>query len=280
MCVILACDEKLPGEKTVRAAAERNPDGGGVAWVENGKVRWEKGLPDGKAAWDVIKAVGRAPLLAHFRIATVGGKIEKLTHPFPISPGIPLDLKGQAPAVLMHNGHWNAWDTHLKTALSASKGKWPRGEWSDSRAIAWFLLTGGQGAIDFLEKHGGGLGGDRIVSLNGEGILDFWGNWYHRDGFYISNDHFETKVSIAPGYNTKHTGNSGKGSGTRAVDIIRPAGSPAARGGATEPPSPLPPPGLTDITPHYNGELSPATDAQIVEVLCEMRELKRKGRGH
>ena len=48
MCVILVCPENIrPDRATLDACHRANPHGAGVAWREDGVVRWSKGLePD------------------------------------------------------------------------------------------------------------------------------------------------------------------------------------------------------------------------------------------
>lgn len=284
MCVILAATTKSPTEKVVRKAGERNPDGGGVAWLENGKVRYVKGLDDPKEVWGVVKGLkDLAPFLVHFRIATVGGKVKELTHPFPVTKAVPLTLEGTAPMVLMHNGHWNNWDINLKAAMFAQKSPWPRGGWSDSRAIAWFVAQGGYGAVDFLERLGGGLGGDRVCTLAGDGTMEFWGHWLERDGFWISNDSFEsnfTKIGTKGNQNFNRGDDSrGKvhGGAPRDTTSTSNTGSQDARRGVIrfEEASPLPPEGLIDVTGDWRGMLVEASEGRLAATLHELREMKR-----
>lgn len=76
---------------------ENNDDGGGFAYVENGKVvvskghmKWEAFLAAYKKAQETH---GGSPFLVHFRIRSMGGLSEDNTHPFPIDSG-----------ALIHNG--------------------------------------------------------------------------------------------------------------------------------------------------------------------------------
>ena len=58
MCVILVCPENVrPDRATIDACHAANPHGAGVAWRENGEVRWSKGLdPD-----EVERLIGDLP---------------------------------------------------------------------------------------------------------------------------------------------------------------------------------------------------------------------------
>ena len=46
MCVIMKYtkDSGFPKEETLKSAEMLNKDGGGIAWIDNGKVKWEKGM--------------------------------------------------------------------------------------------------------------------------------------------------------------------------------------------------------------------------------------------
>ena len=46
MCVIMkyTLDSGFPKEETLKSAEMLNKDGGGIAWIDNGKVKWEKGM--------------------------------------------------------------------------------------------------------------------------------------------------------------------------------------------------------------------------------------------
>ena len=49
MCVILVCPKDVrPSSSVLYACHDANPHGAGVAWRENGKVRWVKNLGPGK----------------------------------------------------------------------------------------------------------------------------------------------------------------------------------------------------------------------------------------
>lgn len=153
MCIIYACATALPPEEELKAGAWRNDHGAGVAWVDKktARVHWIKGLKDEKAVLEAInKAKAEPPLMIHFRIASVGGKLESLTHPFPVDKSVPLWLEGSASEVLMHNGHLSNWESLALQAGLASKERFPEGPWSDSRALAWLVHLKGAGVLPFV----------------------------------------------------------------------------------------------------------------------------------
>jgi hypothetical protein len=122
MCVacIIQAPENLP-EKYIKAMAEHNPDGGGLAWIADGVLHYHKGLK-WEEVYEMHKTLPR-PFLMHFRIATKGGKIPELTHPFPIGmQAFTEDLKGIAErGVIIHNGTWHNFDKYVPHGIDKSK---------------------------------------------------------------------------------------------------------------------------------------------------------------
>jgi hypothetical protein len=156
MCVILIADKKKLSKEMIEAAMDANPDGNGVAWVERGKVRWEKGLVR-REALALIKTL-KPPYVFHARIATVGGKSAALTHPFAIGPRADqIRLSGtNKTGVIFHNGTWTDWEDYYETT--------PDGAWSDSRAMADLVNVHGPEALEVVDAM------QRIVMLTPKGM--------------------------------------------------------------------------------------------------------------
>jgi hypothetical protein len=91
-----------------------NPHGGGVAWLQDGKLHFHRGL-DARQIYAMQECgIITLPYLLHFRWATHGSKRPQLTHPFPTGPrAFYGELKGTAEEVLIHNGVWNDYDEWL-----------------------------------------------------------------------------------------------------------------------------------------------------------------------
>ena len=71
MCVILVCPGNVrPDRATLDACHEANPHGAGVAWREDGEVRWMKGLDPGELEALIARLPGE--IVIHFRWASVG----------------------------------------------------------------------------------------------------------------------------------------------------------------------------------------------------------------
>lgn len=172
MCVIYANYSGIPSLDELKKGEERNSDGAGIAWVEDGKVYWEKGL-DAPGIHEVLKKV-KLPNMVHFRNATIGPPTPPMTHPFPLTPRVPLFLKGYSEGgVLMHNGTLGDWKKLVSEACLKSGRKLPGGDWSDSRALAWLVANFGEGLLTARETDL--VFGQRIAILSPDGQLKRWG---------------------------------------------------------------------------------------------------------
>lgn len=194
MCVIVISPSKKnrPTLETLKRCERSNRDGGGVAWLENGKPTFRKGV-DAEFIHDIMQTKGGA-VVAHFRIATVGGVKPVLCHPFPISPRPSQALQGQSDSVLFHNGTWSEWESVLSSVLKRS-GLQAEGEFSDSRASALVASVAGRKA---LSKMGG-----KFCVLDSEGAFMFNGGWTkHTDGNWYSNMHWDWKPKYTQTYSS------------------------------------------------------------------------------
>lgn len=180
MCVIIASNKRKAPIDWLEKAVEKNKDGNGLAWVENGKVRFVKSmtLEPIKAIYERIEP----PYVFHARIATQGGTNLKLCHPFPITQGVPLVSEGTAPAVFFHNGNHNSWEDMCRDAVLRWRLKWPDGPWSDSRAMAWLCFHFGTNFADLLDQ--------KIAILNHKRVRIYGTGWEHDEGIHMSNKYF------------------------------------------------------------------------------------------
>jgi hypothetical protein len=178
MCVILVCPENIrPGKAAIAACHRANPDGAGVAWRENGKVLWMKGL----SPCDVEDLISVLPgeIVIHFRWASVGAVTPKLCHPFPVTARATTRLSGHARTVLFHNGTWDRWRESLYTMPHRRMAAGPL---SDTRVAA-----------SLVDYHGF----DMIDRLPGRWVLfdrdftELYGDWHQWDGMRASNLYFE-----------------------------------------------------------------------------------------
>lgn len=192
MCVIMVTEELRPTPEMVRKAWNANPHGFGIAWYEqDGKtsyVRWQKGVTKVEEAL-ALCANTPLPYVAHFRVASVGGVKDVLTHPFIVSKTSPLMLKGRTRGCLLfHNGHWGVWAERALEAAINSNSLIPSGDWSDSRAMAWMISIYGPGFMEFLTEQKG-------VLISPERMHLFTGKqgWERVNQVWCSNDLFMTR---------------------------------------------------------------------------------------
>ena len=174
MCVILVCPAQVrPDRATIDACHEANPHGAGVAWREDGKVRWFKGLEPG----DLESLLPDLPgeIVIHFRWASVGEVTPKLCHPFPVSAKATTRLSGHARAVLFHNGTWGRW---RETLRRMPRHRSPDGLLSDSRVAASVVDLCG---MDVLH----GLPGRYVVFERD--FTELFGEWREWGGMQVSN---------------------------------------------------------------------------------------------
>lgn len=182
MCIILLCDEKLPTLEDLRKSEKTNKDGGGIAWIENDKVHWIKGITADQI-YDLLQTGSiKKPFIVHFRIASIGKIEPSLCHPFPVEPNVSLEIEGMADKVLFHNGHWSEFsDTALKAVISSNK-VFPEGSISDSRVLAWLASIYGESILNFIPSH------NRIAILDKDGIRYYGDSWKNHNGILCSND--------------------------------------------------------------------------------------------
>ncbi len=184
MCVIISSPsaKHRPTRETLCAAERTNPHGSGIAWIQDKRVQWVKGLTADSIA-DLLPILS-GPVVIHFRIATAGGKRPELCHPFPISPTVPLKAYGQAGSVLFHNGHWHGWEEFL-----ADEGISFDSAVSDSRVIAAGVHRYGSKLLKDIPCR------FAILSRNG---IERFGDWSaaQEDGCRYSNLHWQAKAKV------------------------------------------------------------------------------------
>jgi len=184
MCVILCFEKDYPTQDMLDSAEDYNSDGGGMAWIENGKVHYRKGIK-GKEMMEIIeKRKIKLPFILHFRIASVGKVSTELCHPFPIQDGVPLDKKGVVNGVVFHNGNWTGWREWIMKTVVRKKIKMPRNIWSDSRGLAFLAHHYG---IDVLNT----INTNKIAVLTKDGIQRFGERWDKIGKVVCSNDNFK-----------------------------------------------------------------------------------------
>jgi len=183
MCVIVTGTTEKPTLDDLRSMEAANGDGNGIAYSQDGKVHYEKGI----SLERLHKLLQDAPAhwCAHFRISTAGGTPDELTHPFPIDQNAPIDLAGTAREVLFHNGHVSDWEELTLKAMARKRSIMvvPKGPWSDSRAVAWVISHMGRGMLNFVKSG-------KFLLLSASGIRMYptdRSGWTNRAGYWVSN---------------------------------------------------------------------------------------------
>lgn len=187
LCVIFISDKVRPTDEQVTLAYNQNDAGAGVAWRENGVVRWDKGL-NLEEAKKYCRELPM-PFIAHFRIPSGGfPKIDQLCHPFPIDKSAPLHTKGSTKgSVLFHNGHWNRWQECMLGAVERTGVKLPVGKWSDSRAMAFLTSIYGIGYLELIPDQ-------KTCVFDANKPVEVTGVWaIIEPGFWASNRFWENK---------------------------------------------------------------------------------------
>jgi len=186
----------------VTKAYQKNNSGAGIAWRENGKVKWMKGLELN----EVQKLIATVPLpyIVHFRIPTCGGNVPALCHPFPVTQDTNEDLAGELDGwVVFHNGHWSSWKDKLFSVSASSGIMLPRGKWSDSRAMAWVASICGISSLELTEE--------KVVAFSPTDIEIFGTGWSKEGTVWVSNRLFLTTATVVYSsgkiynYNSKET---------------------------------------------------------------------------
>ena len=195
MCVIMAFEDKYPTKEILESAETTNKDGGGIAWIDDGKVKWEKGLHvKSQYIQDLIaKEKIQLPIIIHFRIATHGGVNDSLCHPFAISSQNTEDLElagDDKEGVMFHNGILSKWeDVAMQVLIKHNDVKMPDGGLSDSRIMAWCIRFFGINYLSLIDE--------KVLVLTPKGVQRFGKGWGTVDKVTCSNTHFDKP---------KHTG--------------------------------------------------------------------------
>jgi len=189
MCVIINIENgDFPQLATLKSAELLNSHGGSIAWVENNKINYQKGINAktiNKIIEDRLKPNNVKIAIIHFRIASVGNVNKKLCHPFQISNKVNLDLivEDSKYDLLFHNGTITNWQNILIKFMQGNKLRIPKGELSDSRIMAFLINHNGH---EFLKKL---AENNKFSILTKNGIIKY-GKWVKVDNVECSNNYF------------------------------------------------------------------------------------------
>ena len=156
-------------------AAERNPDGGGIAYTDGSTMTVEKGFFDGaETIIKLLEELESVPALVHFRWSTQGDIDDTNCHPFIVGDWAMIH-NGHIPCVADHPKHS---DTYLYASDKMARRvqgnpQWPllpRSAKKMSREI-------GASKLAFLRENGDSL----IVNEKQGSWVD--GVWFSNDGY-------------------------------------------------------------------------------------------------
>ena len=179
MCVIMVAQNKRLSRKMVVKAMAKNPDGVGFAWLDGGKVRYSKGISQTDEIHKMRKTLP-LPYVFHARYATEGKTVPQLCHPFPVTVKDSRRTAGRCSKVLFHNGTWSKWKDTAQNVEGRYGCSLPKGDMSDSRAMAFVVSVVGEGVLDM--PHG-----QRFLIMDKDGPELFGRGWVKYNGFWVSN---------------------------------------------------------------------------------------------
>lgn len=212
MCVIIIAPPKVrPGHATLEACAEANPHGGGIAWRAGGLVHYRK--TDSVDEIHRIASQAKGEVVIHFRIASVGGVLPELRHPFPVTKRAGLADGGTAGAVLFQNGTWSGWREAVSNAVREGNRE-PAGPMSDARAAAWLTCLYGESYLSALEPS-------RWVLFAASGTVAH-GRWHERGAFRFSNLHWCGRDTDPPPHLQTRSSEPQRAEDRRVVDLWGP----------------------------------------------------------
>jgi hypothetical protein len=201
----------------MKNGAENNTDGAGICWVDKfgtkeAQVAWQKGFKsDAEEVLEYIKQNDiKYPFAIHFRTASIGGKCEELTHPFPITAKLEDFTSGYTRRVLMHNGHISSWkEWFTKIMFAAPNLEIPIGPWSDSRALAAAVFVKGEGILDFVMESSRVLVLDSLPSVGCKksdpaSYSRQYGRWIEKEGYSQSTETYSRAVICHRGSPVNH----------------------------------------------------------------------------
>jgi hypothetical protein len=190
MCLITVVPAgKKPDLEILAASRVHNDDGTGVAWIQDKRVHWIKGLKVADHIERVLAIVPKSsPIVIHDRLSTVGGDIPELTHPFIVGKN-PTPLTGSTSGmVLFHNGHWLDWRKMLgELAIQGKVRLGLEGGWSDTRTLAALASIGGPGILDHLTT------GQKFCLVTPKEAIPIGYGWETVDGIHYSNTLWQKK---------------------------------------------------------------------------------------
>ena len=182
MCVIAVCIERRLSEEEIEMGWDKNPDGAGIGWVEDGRTVYMKGLMEKEEFIKTYRNIDILPHIVHLRDASTGIPVNpKLTHPFIVSEKSPIRLRyrGIKP-VIFHNGTIKDWMNYYEMFIRSKGINIREDSLSDTRIMAMIWAEKGEETFYILAPG-------RVAVLYPSGEIKRYGEWFEKDGIFLSN---------------------------------------------------------------------------------------------
>lgn len=197
MCIAIGkpIGVKMPSKDILKRCWDSNDDGAGFAYAYDGIVYIKKGFMTFDSFWNELSKVNERyhlddlGVLLHFRIATHGGVIPAMTHPFPIvsDNGILSKLEYQSEYAVVHNGiiSLTGADARRETAMSDTAVFIRDYLTLIAQNRQWFRRKAN---IELIEK----LIGSKMAIMNGRGEIIHTSGFVEDNGVLYSNESYKT----------------------------------------------------------------------------------------
>ena len=212
MCIVVYKPKNIdmPSEEILRECFDRNPDGAGYMFPEDGKVIIKKGFMNFKAFYASVMMDydKKLPFVLHFRIQTQGGVNQECTHPFPISKNM-IDLRQldcECNFGLAHNGiigltSKSSYSTYYDYNSHQYRYDYKRPDYSDTMKFItdylsliikkkdWYKDEDTLTLIEELAGHS-----NKFAIMDGDGHTTLIGNFIEDGGVMYSNGSYEPYI--------------------------------------------------------------------------------------
>lgn len=213
MCIAIGkpIGVKMPSKDILKRCWDSNDDGAGFAFAYNDIVYIKKGFMTFDSFWNELSKVDERyhlddlGVLLHFRIATHGGIIPAMTHPFPIvsDNGILSKLEYQSEYAVVHNGviSLTGSDARRETAMSDTAVFIRDYLTLIAQNRQWFRRKAN---IELIEK----LIGSKMAILNSRGEIIHTSGFLEDNGVLYSNESYKTfRVRVSHNNSSCYYGN-------------------------------------------------------------------------
>jgi glutamine phosphoribosylpyrophosphate amidotransferase len=197
MCIaIVKPVTRQVSDEVLRKCASSNPDGGGYAFVKDGKVVIRKGFMDIESFLtsyhEDLAANINSVFIIHFRISTGGDKSEANTHPF-----------GNEEVALIHNGYFfypgNSGPSDTSILADTIMGYLTKENMQDKVAEFGNIIGAGNKVAMLFKDN------TYLIANQDRGVWDN-GVWYSHGGYKVTSSAWPTYCPTPANGATYNTG--------------------------------------------------------------------------